>query len=194
MEDVEIETAPLVEHSKEDFCSDVLSQFCNSNNEHHLHICAVIGAMSQELVEQNLPLTHTAYFGATCSSLDRLSSSIDPPGHLLDALLTIMSLVLDRFSHAVLRTKYCYLSELIIRILGMKSVGVNGVVPGMKFATRLLIVREKVGWADVAQLYNVLTSYISDERLKRVISTSMLPTHSFFCPATQVPESPTTNT
>ncbi|KAK6139545.1 hypothetical protein DH2020_026714 [Rehmannia glutinosa] len=166
MEGVEMETAPPVQHSSEDFCAAVLSQYSNSNNEHHLHICAAIGAMSQELIDQNLPLTPITYFGATCSSLDRLSSSADPAGHLLDALLTILSLVIDRFSPAVLKTKYVYLSELLIRILRLKSVGVNGVVPGIKCASRLLIVREKVGWADVEQLYGFLISYITDDRLK----------------------------
>lgn len=161
-----MEASPAVPDSNEDFSSVVLSQFSNSNNEHHLHICSAIGAMSQELIDQKLPLTPITYFGATCSSLDRLSSSIDPPGHLLDALLTILPLVIDRFSPAVLKTKYVYLSELLIQILRVKSIGINGVVPGLKCASRLLIVREKVGWQDVAQLYGVLISYITDDRLK----------------------------
>ncbi|CAA0821517.1 ARM repeat superfamily protein [Striga hermonthica] len=166
MEGVEMETAPPEKLCSEDFCSAVLSQFSRSNNEHHLHICAAIGAMSQELIDQNLPLTPIAYFGATCSSIDRLSASVDSPSHLLEALLTILSLVIDRFSPSVLRSKFDYLSELLIRVLGAKSVGVNGLVPGMKCASRLLVVRENVSWADVAQLYGVLIGYIADERPK----------------------------
>ncbi|KAL3642880.1 hypothetical protein CASFOL_013695 [Castilleja foliolosa] len=166
MEGVEMETAPSAQHSDEDFCTAVLSQFSKSTNEHHLNICAAIGAMSQELIDQNLPLTPITYFGATCSSLDRLSSNSDPVGHLLDALLTILSLVIDRLSPAVLRTKYSYLSELLIRILAVKSVGVNGVLPGIKCASRLLIVRENVVWADVSQLYGVLIGYVADDRPK----------------------------
>ncbi|KAL0346791.1 UNVERIFIED_CONTAM: RRP12-like protein [Sesamum calycinum] len=166
MEGVEMEAAPSLHDSNDDFCSDVLSQFSNSNNEHHLHTCAAIGAMAQELKDQNLPLTPIAYFGATCSSLDRLSSTPDPPGHLLDSLITILSLVIGRFSPDVLKTKYVYLSGLLIRILRGKSIQVNGVVPGLKCASRLLIVREKVGWADVAELYSVIISYITDDRLK----------------------------
>ncbi|KAK4396814.1 RRP12-like protein [Sesamum angolense] len=122
MEGVEMEAAPSLHDSNDDFCSDVLSQFSNSNNEHHLHTCAAIGAMAQELKDQNLPLPH--------------------------------------------RTKYVYLSGLLIRILRGKSIQVNGVVPGLKCASRLLIVREKVGWADVAELYSVIISYITDDRLK----------------------------
>ncbi|KAL0374605.1 UNVERIFIED_CONTAM: RRP12-like protein [Sesamum radiatum] len=166
MEGVEMEAAPPLHDSNEDFCSAVLSQFSNSNNEHHLHTCAAIGAMAQELKDQNLPLTPIVYFGATCSSLDRLSSTAAPPCHLLDSLITILSLVIDGLSPAVLKTKYVYLSGLLIRILRGKLVQVNGVVPGLKCASRLLIVREKVGWADVAELYTVLISYITDDRLK----------------------------
>lgn len=154
-------------HPSEDFCNDVLSQFNNPANEHHLHICAAVGAMSQELRDQNLPTTHIAYFGATCSSLDRIcSSENEPPGHLLDSLTTILSIVLKELPSVVLKTKYGYLSELLVRILRVKSVGVNGVLPGLKCVSRLLIVREKVEWADVALLYGVLIGYITDDRPK----------------------------
>ncbi|PIN20064.1 hypothetical protein CDL12_07250 [Handroanthus impetiginosus] len=166
MEGVEMEAAPPVEYPSEDFCSLVISQFSNSNDEHHLHVCTTIGAISQELKDHNLPLTPIAYFGSTCSSLDRFLSSTTPPGHLIDALLTILFLVIDRLSSAVLRTKYVYLSELLNRNLQVKSIGVNGVVPGLKCVSRLLIVREKVEWAEVAQLYGVLVSYITDDRPK----------------------------
>ncbi|CAA2965615.1 RRP12 [Olea europaea subsp. europaea] len=148
------------------FCSSVLSQFSNSTNEHDIHVCTAIGAMSQELKDQNLPLSPIAYFGATCSSLDRLSSSSEPPGHLLDALITILSLVVDEFNTSILKSKYDYLSELLIRVLRSKTIGVNGIVPALKCVSLSLIVREKVAWADVAQLYGVLLGYITDDRPK----------------------------
>ncbi|KZV18259.1 hypothetical protein F511_34072 [Dorcoceras hygrometricum] len=163
MEDMHMEAAL----PSEEFCNEVLAQFNNSTNEHHLHICAAVGVMSQELRDQNLPTTPVAYFGATCSSLDRISSSDpEPPGHLLDSLITILSVVLNKLPSVVLKTKYSYLSELLVRILRVKSVGVNGVVPGLKCVSKLLIVREKVEWADVALLYGVLLGHITDERAK----------------------------
>lgn len=149
-----------------DFSSAVLSQFSSSTNEHHLHVCASIGAMSQELRDQGLPQTPITYFGATCSSIDRLSSSIDSPGPLLDALLTILSLVVARLPPAVLRAKYGYLSELLIKSFRVKSVGVEGVVAGLKCISRLLTVREKVSWEDVAELCGALIGYMTDERSK----------------------------
>ncbi|XP_057767673.1 uncharacterized protein LOC130987961 [Salvia miltiorrhiza] len=150
----------------EDFSSAVLSQFSNSTNEHHLHVCATIGAMSQELREKRLPLTPITYFGATCSSLDRLSSSTDSSASILDSLLTILSLVVVRLPPAVLTSKYSYLSELLIKILGVKSVGAEGVVPGLNCVSRLLILREKAAWEDVAELYGVLIGYITEDRFK----------------------------
>ncbi|KAH6818389.1 ARM repeat superfamily protein [Perilla frutescens var. frutescens] len=161
-----MEASPFSPDCAEDFSSSMLSQFSNSNNEHHLHVCATIGAMSQELREQGLPLTPITYFGATCASLQRLSSSIDSAGPLIDALLTILSLVVTRLPQALLRTKYSYLSELIIKTLRVKSVGVNGVVPGLKCISRLIIVREKAVWEDVAELYGVLIGYMTDDRYK----------------------------
>lgn len=161
-----MEASPSAPEFAEDFSSAVLSQFCNSNNEHHVHVCATIGAMSQELREQGLPLSPITYFGATCSSLHRESSSIDSAGPLLDALLTILSLVVAQLPPALLRAKYSYLSELILKVLRVKSIGVNGVVPGLKCISRLIIVREKVVWEEVSELYGVLIGYMTDERYK----------------------------
>ncbi|XP_051150403.1 uncharacterized protein LOC127264880 [Andrographis paniculata] len=166
MEGIEMAAPPQDQSSVDEFCSAVLSQFSNSKKENHLHICTAIGAMSQELKDQNLPITPIAYFGATCSSLDRLLSSVDPPCHLLDALIAILSLVIDRFSPAVLKTKYSYLSELLNRLLSLKTVGDNSVVHALKCASRLLIVRDKIGWEDVSQLHGVLISYVTDDRGK----------------------------
>lgn len=161
-----MEAAQPAQDAVDPFCSSVLSQFSLSSTEHDIHICTAIGAMSQELKDQNLPLTPVAYFGATCSSLDRLSSSSEPPGHLLDALITILSLVVDEFNTSILKSKYDYLSELLIRVLRSKTIGVNGIVPALKCVSLSLIVREKVAWADVAQLYGVLLGYIIDGRPK----------------------------
>ncbi|KAL2487567.1 ARM repeat superfamily protein [Forsythia ovata] len=155
-----------MEPPQDQFYYSVVFQFNNSTNEYEVQICTAISAMSQELKHQNLPLNPIAYFGATCSSLDRLSFSSDPPRYLLDALITILSLVIDEFNPSILRTKYDYLSELLIRVLRLKSIGANGIVPAMKCVTRLLIMREKVGWADVAHLYGVLLGYITDDEPK----------------------------
>lgn len=39
-------------------------------------------------------------------------------------------------------------------------------MPGLKCISRLLTVREKVVWEDVAELYGVLIGYMTDARFK----------------------------
>ncbi|CAH9077093.1 unnamed protein product [Cuscuta europaea] len=151
-----------------DFCSSVLSQFSDSTNDSHVHICTAIGAMSQELKDQNFPLSPIAYFGATCSSLQRLSTAEaeEPPGHITDALSTILSLVIDKISKAMLVKQFSYVSNLVTRILHQKNTGDQGIVSCMKCVSHLLIVREKASWVDIAELYGLLLGFVVDGRQK----------------------------
>lgn len=165
--------------SSDDFCNTVLSQFSSSNNEHHVHICTAIGTMSQELKDQNLPLTPITYFGATCSSLQCLytSSPEGPPSHLIDALSTILSLVLPRINKAILKQKYEYLSNLMTQLLGLKTIGIEGIIGCLKCVMHLLIVGSKGNWSDVAQLYGVFICYLTDDRQK--VATFLLSFNNF---------------
>jgi len=76
--------------TSDELCNSILSRFGNSTNEDHQHLCTVIGTMSQELKDQNLPSTPVAYFGATCSSLDRLASEPQQHVHVVQSLLSIL--------------------------------------------------------------------------------------------------------
>lgn len=149
-----------------DFCNSILLRFSKSTQEDHQHLCTVLGAMSQELKDQSLPLTPIAYFSATCSSLDRFSSDSQSPIHVIDALLTILSLVLPRVSVAILRKKREYVSELMVRVLRARSLTPNAVASGLKCVSHLLIVRDNGIWSDWSQLYGVLLGYATDSRPK----------------------------
>lgn len=163
-----MEFLPPENIDSDDFCAAVISQFSDSTNESHVHICIAIGAMSQELKDQNLPLTPITYFGATCSSLQRLSTAQaeDPQPHLVDALSTILSLVIDKISRAALVKKFDYTSNLVLRVLRQKTTGVQGIVSSLKCVSYLLLVREKANWADVAELYGLLVGFVADDRPK----------------------------
>lgn len=165
---MEVMEHPFPVNSSDDFCNTVLSQFCESNNQHHVHICTAIGTMSQELRDQSFPLTPIAYIGATCSSLQTLftGSPEGPPSHLVDALSTILSLVIPRINQAILRKKYEYLSDVVIQLLGLKNIGTEGIVSCFKCVVHLLIVGAKGNWSNVAQLYGVFIGYITDDRQK----------------------------
>lgn len=167
MEGIEYEeTAFTIEESNDDFCNSILSHFGNSSDENHQHLCTVIGAMSQEFKDKNLPSSPVAYFAATCSSLDRIASEIDPPNHLIDALLTILSMVIVRVPVAVLGKKKEYLSELIVKILRSPSATESAVIHGLKCLSHSLINRGSVNWSEVSPLFNVLLGYLTDSRPK----------------------------
>ncbi|XP_008242327.1 PREDICTED: RRP12-like protein [Prunus mume] len=167
MEGIEMDdgyTLPLIED--DDICTSILTRFSNSTREDHHHLCAAIGAMAQELKDKKLPSTPVAYLGFTCSSLDGLSSQPEPPFHVIDALLTILSIVFQKVSAAILVKKSEFLSELLVRVLRSPSLTVGAAVSGLKCISHLLIIRGRVNWSDVSSLYGFLLSFITDSRPK----------------------------
>ncbi|KAH7851218.1 hypothetical protein Vadar_008734 [Vaccinium darrowii] len=160
------EPPPYSQHDSDDFCNSILSRFSNSTDEHHQHLCTVIGAMSQELKDQNLPLTPIAYFGATSSSLDRLSSEPDPPPHVLDSLLALLSMILPRVSSAILKKKTQCVSDVVVRVLNSKSVTPGATSSAMKCVSHLLIIGEKFSWSDVSPRYKIIVDYVTDDHPK----------------------------
>ncbi|XVF88941.1 hypothetical protein PTKIN_Ptkin19aG0091600 [Pterospermum kingtungense] len=167
MEGIEMEGPDLFQDSPTgDFCDSVLSRFSKSDQEDSQRLCATIGAMSQELKEQNLPLTPVAYFGATCSSLDRLSSQPDSPPHIIQSLTTILSLLLPRLSAAVLKKKGDIVSKIAVTVLRLNSVTEVTLTYGLKCLAHLLVIGEKVSWSDLSQNYGFILGYVIDSRPK----------------------------
>ncbi|KAF5945743.1 hypothetical protein HYC85_015971 [Camellia sinensis] len=165
MEGFEFDAPPPYTAADEtdDFCNSIITRFSSSTEDHHHRLCAIIGAMSQELKDQKLPLTPVAYFGATCSSLGRLSAEAEPPSHVVEALLTILSTVITHISAAILKKKSEYVSELLVRILRSKSITPGAAVSGLKCVSHLLIIREKVAWSDLSSLYGFVLAYVTDD-------------------------------
>lgn len=170
MEGIEVDASFGFE-SNDDFCDSILSRFSHSTNEDHQHLCAVIGAMAHELRDQRISSTPVAYFGATCSSLDRISSEPEPPPHLLDALLTILSLLLPRISPPILNKKKEFLSDLLIRVLRIPSLTPAAATSGLKCVSHLVIVRNAVNWLDVSNLFGFILGFVIDSRSKVISCT-----------------------
>lgn len=167
MEGIEMEEAAFtIDESNDDICNSILSRFGNSTAENHQHLCAVIGAMSQELKDHNMPSSPVAYFGAACSSLDRIASEPNPPNHLIDALLTILSIVVVRLPVAVVKKKSEFFSELVRRVIGSRSASESAVVHGLKCLSHSLINRDSDNWSDVSHSFNVLLGFLTDSRPK----------------------------
>ncbi|KAK9110865.1 hypothetical protein Sjap_018925 [Stephania japonica] len=152
----------------DDMCDYILSRLSNSLVEEHQRVCAAVGSMAQELKDQGIPSTPTAYLGATISSLDRLSlhsQSSDPP--TITALLTLLSIILPNISPALLMKKRSFLSEPVLRILlDEESLSVDSLASGLKCVSQLLAAGDKADWSDSSQLYGLLMRFICDSRLK----------------------------
>lgn len=172
MEGIEFDTAsppPPDSAVEDDFCGSILARFAGSTQDDHQHLCAVIGAMSQELKDQNLPRTPIAYFGATCSSLDKLlsaSSGPDSQGHVVESLMAILCLLLPKVAASVLRKKREYMSELVLKVVRGSSLSPGAVASGLKCVSHLLSVSKDANWSSVAQLYGVLLGFVTDSHPK----------------------------
>ncbi|PRQ47070.1 hypothetical protein RchiOBHm_Chr2g0095731 [Rosa chinensis] len=177
MEAIEMEEPPLTptsttafdDDADADICTSILTRFGNSTREDHQHLCAVIGGMAQGFKDQNLPPSPVAYFGAACSSLDRILSEPEPSGHMIDALLTILSVAVRKVSPAILVKKSDLVNGLLVRALLSSSLTVAGAVSGLKCIAHLLIVGSRVNhnnWSDISQPYGFLLSFATDSRPK----------------------------
>ncbi|KAI3965357.1 hypothetical protein MKX01_042838 [Papaver californicum] len=155
---------------EEDICDSVLSRFGTSTKEHHQHLCAVVGAISAELKESTKKSSVSViyYFGATISSLTKLSEETNPSEHIITALLTFQSMVLPKISKPILGKKRSEVSGPILKVL-QRSVGsgeVGSVISGLKCLGYLIVVGDKGNWNEIEKLYEVVLGFISDHREK----------------------------
>ncbi|XP_030530464.1 RRP12-like protein isoform X2 [Rhodamnia argentea] len=172
MEGIEFDAASPPPHDpavEDDFCCSILARFAGSSQDDHQHLCAVVGAMSQELKDQCLPRTPIAYFGATCSSLDKLLSASpgpDPQGHVVESLMTLLCLLLPKVSASVVRKRSQYVSELVLRVVRGGCLPPGAVGSGLKCVSHLLNVSKDANWSSVAQLYGVLLGFVTESHPK----------------------------
>ncbi|XP_021750210.1 RRP12-like protein [Chenopodium quinoa] len=166
IEGLDLEEFDPIEEQHEDFCTSIISQFGKSTNEQHLNLCNVIGTMSQGLKDNNVPLLPAAYFGSIVSSLDRLCvsshSSSTSPDHNVEALLTLMSLIMPRIPVGSLRKRKVLLLGLLIRVLrGGSCLSTDGVVAGLSCVSGLLVIRDSLNWSDVSLYYGFLLGFVT---------------------------------
>ncbi|XP_008222099.1 PREDICTED: RRP12-like protein [Prunus mume] len=79
-----------------DICQQLMDRYAKSSASQHRHLLATAAAMRSILAAESLPLTPPAYFAATISAIDDMSSSasqnLDPTG--VAALLSFLAMVL----------------------------------------------------------------------------------------------------
>lgn len=151
-----------------DYSGDIgyalLLRYQHSPREEHQHLCAVVGAMSQELREQNLPLTPVAYFGAALASLIRLSSPPSVADPVVPALLAVLSAALPRVPPAVLRQKGALALEAVEKALRLDSMPPGGMKAGLSCFPRLVAAGDKGSWSNFAGSYAMVLGCVTDNR------------------------------
>ncbi|KAI5324915.1 hypothetical protein L3X38_033988 [Prunus dulcis] len=96
MADIEMDDAYTLPQSEdEDICTSILARFSNSTREDHRHLCAAIGAMAQELKDENLPSTPRSEFLSELLACVLRSSSLTV-GAALSGLKCISLLLIIR--------------------------------------------------------------------------------------------------
>ncbi|MQM05498.1 hypothetical protein Taro_038315 [Colocasia esculenta] len=183
MEGVEVEQPPQEdtfpfegEVSGGDIGASLLSRLHSSPREDHQHLCTVVGAMSQELKDQGFPLTPVAYFGATVSSLERLSQDpscgADP---VAAALLVFLSEVLPRVPPAALRSRVVPVLETVRRVLTSGAASERALEGALHCVPHLVVVGGKDNWSSAAPLYKILLEFMTDGRAEvRKLSHSFI--------------------
>ncbi|CAN6471177.1 unnamed protein product [Victoria cruziana] len=152
-----------------DLCESIMARYKNSTQEDHQHLCAVAGAISQELREQKLPLSPISYFAASVSSLERLAdgpSALQLGDPAVAALLNLLSVSISRISPAVLKNKGLSAAEVVVRVLGPSLQSPAAVKAGLKCVSQLLVAADKVDWASMTRPYNFLLTHVTDQRPK----------------------------
>ncbi|KAK8971331.1 hypothetical protein KSP40_PGU005153 [Platanthera guangdongensis] len=168
-EETEIPDHPGDGHfSGNDIAAEILVTFHNSPLEEHHNLCATVGAISQAIKEQGLPLTPAAYFAASVSSFVRLigDSPVSSGDQDVSAILSFLSIILTRVSPAVFRSKAGTFSESLIRVLTCGSLPVDGMIAGLKCVSHMLVISDKYNWSSASQLYAILLNYITNNTLK----------------------------
>ncbi|XP_078444519.1 ARM repeat superfamily protein [Wolffia australiana] len=165
MEGVELE----VEHGgifqEDDVGALVIARLENSHEEEHRRVCAMVGAMAQELEEQGFPRSPITYFGATIGALDRLSRNPScGADRVVSALVFFLFEVLQRVPRNALRSRAGAVMESLGRVL-MSGELTEGELEGcLRCVQPVIVVGGKDNWPGASPLYKITLDYVTDSR------------------------------
>lgn len=130
----DVEAVPFKDGA--DICQQLMDRYSKSSAPQHHHLLATAAAMRSILAAESLPLTPPAYFAATISAIDDMSSSsgsqtTDPTA--VAALLSFLALVLpvvppQSVSSAKAGEALSMLVELLAREEGLAMSCIRSVV------------------------------------------------------------------
>ncbi|XP_062010728.1 uncharacterized protein LOC133727119 isoform X1 [Rosa rugosa] len=138
--------------------ASILMRFTDSNRELDLEIRKLIVVMSGVFRDHKAPPTPVDYLGATCTSLDIATASMpQASGHVLDAHLTVLSIVIPKVPAAFLIKNLWPLFNSIARPLRSSSLfdESTGCLVVKCIAEFIIAVAKVVNnWSDVSELYS----------------------------------------
>ncbi|GAU43845.1 hypothetical protein TSUD_174630 [Trifolium subterraneum] len=134
--------------SDEDFGNSILSEFENSTDESHRHLCIAIRSTSKVIKKHNLPSSPVVYLAFAISSLELISNGthpllddltnplldnltnlgIDIDNLLFNVFLTLLYLVIVKVPVAVVRKTRDSSSELLVTIIVSPSISEIAVI------------------------------------------------------------------
>lgn len=144
----------------EDFGEFMRSRLLQSKRPDHEHLCAVIEELSKTLAEDNHCRTPVAYFAATCISLDSLLSAHgEPPMHVVQPHLVILSLVFPKVSAGVLKRNGLAL-RLVLSVLRLESATTECLISAFKCLVHLTTV-ESIMVNEGSESYSILLNFVT---------------------------------
>ncbi|XP_062009125.1 uncharacterized protein LOC133725742 [Rosa rugosa] len=151
----------------------ILMRFTNPTRKEHLEIRQITVAMAHDFIAQKVAPSAVAYLEATCLSLSQLPSSSEP--HVIEALFTILSVVIPQVSPEILNSRSKLVSEAVVRLLRIQpsSLNNNAGALGLKCISQLLAAiilnnnsNSNSTWSDVSYLYDYLLDFTTSSILR----------------------------
>lgn len=144
--------------------TSILMRYTDSNREVDLEIRKLIVVMAQVFRDHKASPTPVAYLGSTCSSLDLVAASMPkPPTDLIDAHLSILSMVIPKAPAAFLLKNLDLLSNCLTRPLrsSLSPLPQTTCCLGIKCIAQLIISITKGfnNWSHVSKLYTFLLGF-----------------------------------
>nr|XP_011460742.1 PREDICTED: uncharacterized protein LOC101313934 isoform X2 [Fragaria vesca subsp. vesca] len=138
----------------------ILMRFTDSNRELDLEIRKLIVVMSGIFRDQNAPPTPMGYLGATCSLLDAAAAASKPqaPAHVLDAHLTILSIVIPKVPAAFLINNLRQVFDSLARPLRSSSPSTDCLEVRCIAQLFIAVANMVNNWSDVSELYSYFLS------------------------------------
>lgn len=163
---METVTAPNSDYDDLSISSAILMRFTDTALKEHIEIRKIIVGMAHGLVDQKVAPTAVAYLEATRSSLYQMSSSSKPEPVVIEALFTILSVLIPKVPASILMDKKKseeLVTDPLLRVLHLRSssLTMNAGLLGLQCISQLLNIHRlnNSPWSDASPLFECLLGF-----------------------------------